>query len=257
MNNNQIFDRELLIKNLNRFSKNFEQSNFLFHEIANRLKENILDFKQEFNDILEIGARDGYLGEEISKIKNTKNLVQTNLTKDFAGIIIDDEKLELNQQFDLIINFLNLHFVNDVLGNLIKSKTLLKQDGIFIGCFFGGTTLKELREVFNKIELEIYGGISPRIIPFIDVKTAGSLLQKAGFKNVITDSQIIEISYSSLLKLLQDLRNMGLGNILIDQSKKPITKKMLFLMENLIKELYPDAPLSFIVSFEVITITGF
>ena len=128
---------------------------------------------------------------------------------------------------------------------------------VFPGSFFGGTTLKELRDVFYKIELEISGGISPRIIPFIDVKTAGSLAQKVGFRNIICDSQVIEISYSSLLKLFSDLRNMGLSNILFDRNKKFISKKMLFLMENLIKELYDDGENGFIISFEVITITAF
>lgn len=261
VNKNSIFDRKLLKHNLNRFSKNFEKSDFLFREISNRLIENIRDFNQDFSNILEINARDGYLGKEISKIKNSKNLTQTNISNNFQlpnQIIIDDEELNFAQNsFDLVVNNLNLHFNNDVLGILNQNKKLLKDEGLFVCSFFGGTTLKELRDVFNKIELQLYNGISPRIIPFIDIKTAGALAQNANFKNIICDSQIIEISYSSLLKLLQDLRNMGLGNILFYRNKRPLTKKMLFLMEKLISELYPSQPDGFVVSFEVITITAF
>ncbi len=267
MNNNSIFDRKLLKSNLVRFSKNFYKSDFLFKEISHRLIENISNFKQNFADILEIGAKDDFLGLEIAKIKNIKNLTQTNLckstnllikSKTLKQVIIDDESLNFSDKsFDLVINNLNLHFNNNVLEVLSKNKNLLKDDGLFVCCFFGGSTLKELRDVFNKIELEIYGGISPRIIPFIDIKTAGGLAQKVGFKNIICDSEIIEISYSSLLKLFQDLRNMGLSNILLERNKRFISKRMLFLMENLIKELYPDAENGFIASFEVITITSF
>ncbi len=263
--NNQIFDRKLLQHNLDKFSKSFAKTDFLFKEIAKRLIDNIGDFKQDFNDILEIGAKDGFLGQELTKIKKSKNLIQTNFSQELNQLnqnplkaIMDDELLCFKEKsFDLIINNLNLHFVNDVMTSLIQSKAILKDYGIFVSCFFGGNTLNELRDVFNKAELEMYGGISPRIIPFIDIKDAGSLVQKSGFKNVITDSQIIEISYSNILKLLQDLKNMALSNILFDRNKKFITKKMLFLMEKLIKELYPDGDKGFIASFEVITITAF
>lgn len=261
MSKNHIFDRQLLKQQQKRFSKNFFKSDFLFKEIATRVIDNIADFKRDFIEILEINARDGFLGKEIAKLKNTKKLIQTNLVTGFNctnAIISDDEQISFqDQKFDLIINNLNLHFVNDPLDNLIKQKNLLKPDGIYFSCFFGGASLKELRDVFNRSELELNGGISPRIIPFIDVKTAGALAQKADFKNVITDSQTIEISYSSLLTLFHDLRNMALGNILFDRARKPLSKKMIFLMEKLIKELYPDELSGFIISFEVITITAF
>lgn len=263
---NQIFNRNLLKSNINRFSKNFYKSDFLFKEIAHRIFETISEFNQDFEDILEINCRDGFLGKQI--IKNRKaNLTQTNQINYFNqiypklnSIICDDENLCFKEQeFDLIINNLNLHFVNDVISNLSSQKKLLKNNGIFIACFFGGATLKELRDVFYQADLQLNNGIFPRIIPFIDVKTAGSLATKAGFKNVICDSQIIEISYKNLLELLRDIRNMALGNILLGYKPKALSKKMLFLMEKLIKELYPDSPSNseFVVSFEIITITGF
>lgn len=264
--NNKIFDRNLLKTNLNRFSSQLINNNFLFHEISNRIHENIMDFKQDFHNILEINAKDGFLGQKIAKNKNCKNLIQTNFCHklneansfDSKKITLDEENLCFKEKsFDLIINNLALHFINDVRANLFENKQLLKEDGVFVGFFFGGKTLKELRDVFNKAEIEIYNRISPRIIPFIDVKDSGMLAQKAGFKNIISDSQNIEISYNSLLKMLQDLKNMGLGNILFARNKSIISKKMFFLMEKLIKDLYNVDDNGFICTFEVITITAF
>ncbi len=264
--NNQIFDRNLLKNNLDRFSSQLINHNFLFKEISNRIYENVLDFKQDFSNILEINAQDGFLGRKIAQKKNCQNLIQTNfcheLNKAYPensnNITLNEENLCFKENsFDLVINNLSLHFINDVLANLFENKQILKENGVFIGFFFGGQTLKELREIFNKAEIEIYNRISPRIIPFIDVKDAGMLAQKAGFKNIISDNQNIEVSYNSLLKLMQDLRNMGLGNILFDRNKEFLNKKMLFLMENLIKDLYNDGNEDFISTFEVITITAF
>ncbi len=50
---------------------------------------------------------------------------------------------------------------------------------------------------------------------------------------------------------------MGLSNILFARNKSIISKKMLFLMEKLIKDLYNSDDDGFISTFEVITITAF
>ncbi len=118
-----------------------------------------MDFKQDFHNILEINAKDGFLGKKIAKNKNCKNLIQTNLChklnqmaeNNSSKITLDEENLCFKEQsFDLIINNLALHFINDVTANLFENKQILKENGIFVGFFFGGKTLKELRDVINQ-----------------------------------------------------------------------------------------------------------
>ena len=46
----------------------------------------------------------------------------------------------------------------------------------------GAGTLAELRESLLAAETELYGGASPRVIPFADVRDAGALLQRAGLR---------------------------------------------------------------------------
>ena len=195
VNQEILFDRKLLRQNRSRAFKNFAQHNFLHHEIANRIAENVESLNREFDSVLEIGALDGHLSSMIKA--RSKVIVDVDLKA-------DDEFLPFkNESFDLIVSNLNLHYTNQVPQFLIQVRELLKPGGTFIASFFGEENLSELAKVLYETENEIYGGISPRMPPTIDVKTAAALLQKAGFQNPISDFEKLEVEYSNPLKLLQ------------------------------------------------------
>ena len=239
-----LFNRSLLKQNRNRAVGKFLQANFLHQEIAEIITETIADYKLNFDNVLEIGARNGALGQKIANIKNAKLLIQADYSPKMASkfglnLAMDDENLCLKEQsFDLIISNLNLHFINNIPQNLIAIKKLLKPKGLFIASFFGEENLKELKEVCLQIEQKFYGGISPRIAPNIDVKTAGMLLQKAGFVDCVAEKHMFEVEYSNPKKLVEDLKNMGESNILANKSQKFITKRFLFELTNLYQKLY-------------------
>ena len=71
--------------------------------------------------------------------------------------------------------------VSGLPGTLIQIRRALKPDGLFLAGLLGGETLIELRDSFFAAESEIDGGASPQVAPFIDVREAGALLQRAGF----------------------------------------------------------------------------
>ncbi len=226
---NLLFDRKLLRQNRKRALKNFAQHNFLHHEIANRLVENIELQNCNFEKCLEISALDNSLVDYIAKTKKVKQIFQTrmNFSKD-CNIVADDEFLPFkNESFNLIISNLNLQHINLVPQFLMQVQNLLKKDGIFIASFFGEENLFDLRKAVFEAENEVFGGISPRIIPTIDVKNAAMLLQKAGFSNPISSLDIIEVEYENAKKLLSDVKNMAQGNILLKRSRKFATRKFL------------------------------
>lgn len=235
-----LFNRSLLKQNRNRVIDKISQADFLHQEIAEIITQTILDCKRNFDNILEIGARDKKLGKQIANLKNAGQLIQTDLAIGFKpDLVMDDENLCFKEQsFDLVLSNLNLHFINDIPQNLIAIRKLLKPNGLFIASFFGEENLKELKEAFLETEQEIYGGITPRIAPNVDVKTAGMLLQKAGFVDVVAQKHSFEVDYSDPKKLFQDLRNMGEANILEGRSRKFMTKKFLFNLTQTYKNLY-------------------
>lgn len=257
-----IFDRILLRQNRARCAEKFEEFNFLQREVANKIVDSLEFINRDFDAVLEIGSRDGYLSEQIALKKKVKLSVQTEIC-DFGSknsalkIKADDEFLPFKpNSFDLIVTCLNFQHINLVPQFLLQVKELLKPSGIFIASFFGEENLSELAYVMFETENEIYGGISPRLPPTIEVKTAAHLIQKAGFTSPISDFEKIEVFYKDPLNLLKDLKMMGQGNVLHKRSKKFFTKGFLSkVLENYYKK-YSQEDGSVKATFEVVTMTG-
>ena len=241
-----LFNRELLRQNKVRAQKNFSQHNFLHHEIANRIAENVELLNRDFENILEIGAMDNYLRELV-------------LPKTKGFEMIDDlEELSLKpESFDLILSNLNFHYINQIPEFLIQIRDALKPGGVFIASFFGEENLSQLAHVLYETENEIYAGVSPRMPPTIDVKTAANLIAKAGFHNPISDFEKIEVNYVNPLNLLKDLKMMGQGNIMNKRSRKFFTKNFLNKISQNYRKMYSNAEGGVVATFEIVTITGF
>lgn len=260
----QIFDRKLLKQNQARAAAQFSQHSFLYHEIANRIFENLQSFSRNFENCLEIGPRDGYLSSLMAGDKNFINVQNaedeeiinfvTQFSNDnsaFAPEVIKQEN------FDLIVSNLNLHHINLIPQFLLQVKSLLKPRGMFIATFFGEENLPELHETVFTTENQLYSGVSPRMIPTIDVKTAAHLLQKAGFDSPLSNLEQVSFSYCAPLKLLKDLKNMGQGNIMTKRSRRFFTKKFLTKVCENYAQNYSLDDGAVKATFEIITVVGF
>ncbi len=137
-----------------------------------------------------------------------------------ARIVADTPVLELQPQaHDLLIHAVSLHWADDPLGQLIQARAALKPDGLFLAVFPGGRSLHELRASLAEAELEIRGGISPRVLPMADIRDLGALLQHAGFALPVVDSTPITLRHESPLALMHDLRANGEANALAQRDR--------------------------------------
>ena len=245
---NKIFDRALLKQNRLRAALELSNHSFLYHEIANRIYENLQFFSYDFKDCLEICSRDAYLSRLLKKNGKIKNV----------EIFLDEENIfPKKNSFDLILSNMNLHHINSVPSFLLQIKNLLNQGGVFVASFFAEENLLELHKTIFEVESEIYNGVSPRMIPTIDVKTAANLLQKAGFYHPISSLERVEVSYEDPLNLLKDLKMMGQGNIINKRSRRFFTKTFLQKILERYRQNYINSDGYFRATFEVVIITGF
>ena len=90
---------------------------------------------------------------------------------------------------------LSLQWVNDLPGTLAQIRRALKPDGFFLAALIGGETLGELRESLAVPNPKWREARSPRVSPFVDVRTLGSLLQRAGFALPVTDVERMTVRY--------------------------------------------------------------
>jgi SAM-dependent methyltransferase len=258
-----IFDRNLLVKHRNRSAVDLNNYDFLYQLSAEDLVSRLDDMTAKFPIILDLGTRNGLVSRIINERDWVKEIIHTNLSfkmlNKLSGdkLVCDEEFIPFaDNSFDLIVSVLNLHNVNDLPGTLIQLRRILKPEGLFLASIFGPETLIELKEAMFETELKLNIGVSPHISPFIDIKTAANLMQRAGFAIPVTDNEIITTSYSSTIKLMHDLRFMGESNILANRSKKYLGKEFFITLEEIYRKKFSYSAEEIKASFEIITMTG-
>jgi SAM-dependent methyltransferase len=173
------------------------------------------------------------------------------------GVVADEELLPFAaERFDLALSCLSLHWVNDLPGTLAQIGHALKPDGLLLAALFGGTTLPELREALLRAELELEGGAGLRVSPFVDLRDAGALLQRAGFALPIVDVETITVTYDHPLKLMQELRLMGEANALLERRHAPLRRATLLRACAIYQELFADAAGRVPATFQILMLSG-
>ncbi len=207
-NSIRIFDRDLLRQRQKRSAGVFSNHNFLHRWSAELLEERLNDIRREFKTTLHIDP---------SRPHSTVTLENTDTPKKIQ-INMDEEFLPFApSSLDLLTSNLNLHTVNDLPGALIQIRRALKPDGLFLAAMFGGQTLHELRQSLMQTEMELRGGLSPRVHPFADKQDMGALMQRAGFALPVVDSENLTVTYDNMFALIRDLRGMGETNIIAER----------------------------------------
>ena len=240
-----IFDRAL--KKKQRMRADMSSADYLFKEAAERLTDRLEGINRQFPIAVDLDSC-GDLMRPLLKGYAAVGAV--------SHVQCDGEFLPLKAgSANLIMSLLNLHWVNDVVGALIQIRQALARDGLFLGSMFGGLTLNELRQAQVAAESEIYGGISPRISPFTDVREMAGLLQRAGFSLPVADTETITVYYSDALTLMRDLKAMGEQNALLKRPKNFTSKRLLKTIAEKYQEMFATAE-GIPATFEIITVTG-
>jgi len=219
----RLFDRAALARQRDRRAAGFAAHDFLVREVAERLADRLDDVRRRFPVALDLGCRDGLLGRVLAGRGGIELLVQADLAPAMAGraaargpaLVADEELLPFGPgAFDLVVSCLNLHWVNDLPGALAQIRYALKPDGLFLAALYGGGSLGRLRQALVEGEQAARGGASPRVPPFVELRDAAHLLQRAGFALPVADGDRIPVDWPDPLSLMRDLSRMGEANVL-------------------------------------------
>jgi hypothetical protein len=94
------------------------------------------------------------------------------------------------------------------------------------------------------------------VFPFVDVRDLGGLLQRAGFKLPVTDTDRVTVRYRDIFSLFADLRAMGATNILIERDRRPLTRATLARLAAIYAERFADADGRLRATFEIVWLSG-
>jgi NADH dehydrogenase [ubiquinone] 1 alpha subcomplex assembly factor 5 len=272
----KVFDRSVKLLQKERAAHNPDSKHveYLRDEINRRTIDRLAFVKTEFTNVLDFGAHSGNFerllcdprrDEQDPQWKADRELIKSKIGKivlvessesmlykdlesafnkelNIERVVADEENFDVPEllgknQYDLIISNLSMHWINDLPEVYKKLFNCLKPDGCFIGSMFGGDTLFELRTALQLAEIERYGGISPRISPFVESSDVGNLMQKAGFQMLTVDAEELIVDYPNMLALMEDLQLMGENNSVL-MNPPPLTKDLLLAAEPIYRELH-------------------
>jgi len=261
-----VFDRQLVRQHRTRAARNLDDADFLFMEGAERLFDRMMDIKRTFDVGLDLGCHGGEMAKVMAESDRIGQFFQSDISPEMAkrsastvhkSLCADEEALPIGLgTLDIVTSNLSLHWVNDLPGALSQIRMALKPDGLFLGSIFGADTLQELRTVLSQAEIDLEGGLSPRISPFADVRDLGALLQRAGFALPVVDSDIITVRYQNPIRLLYDLRGMGETNAVLERRKTPLRRETLMRALGNYVEQYADDDGRVPATFHILTMTA-
>ena len=168
---------------------------FLLRWAEQNIIDRLDDIKRTFGNALLL------VPEDTPKLKDYLEKRGTLIDILFDAAHDESERLTPKRtSYDLIISLFELQHLNDPVGWLIQMRRHLVEDGALITGFIGGETLHQLRQSLLESELELTGGASPRIFPFMDRLQLAGLMQRAGFAGALGAENLVD-SFDTALEL--------------------------------------------------------
>jgi SAM-dependent methyltransferase len=216
---------------------------FVMDDMTADVLERLAFLRQEPGTALVVGDWSGALAAALAERGH-------DVTSHDTGTL--DEELPYPEGgFDLIVSLGTLDTVNDLPGALIHLRNALAPGGRVIAQFLGAGSLDHLRAAMLAADGE---RPAARMHPMVDVRSAAALLQRAGWSDPVVDGRALRVSYRSLDRLVSDLRDQGLGSVLLSRSP-PLRRDALERARSAFLEgAGPDGRVT--ESFEILTLTG-
>ena len=260
-----LFDQRLIGLHRQRACSQYSDFAFLKDAAAARLADRLQLIRRDFDLCLDLGSHDGRLAQHLASLGKVGHMIQTDPADGFAflaapygsSIVHALSQLPYKaESFDAVLSCLSLHWVDDLPGLLTQARQLLKPDGLLLVSLFGGGSLIELRQALADAEQEITGGLSPRCAPMADIRDVGGLIGRAGLSLPVADSDRLTVHYSSMFKLMADLRGMGEQNAMLARLKTPTRREIFSRAAEIYKQRFCLVNGQIPASFEIVTLTG-
>jgi SAM-dependent methyltransferase len=238
-----LFDINLLKKNLKRAKKYLEFDQLLYRLASETSHEIISSYNKTFTKAIDLSF---FPQKIITSADNIKHLTV------LPGIFDSKFLKEKEEKYDLIISNLSIQSINNITDYIEAIYNLLNDGGIFIGSIFGSQTLQELKHIMMLTESSLSIAHTPNIIPLLDIQKVGNLLQKVHFKMPVVDSNIYIFEYKNAYDLCVELKKLGLTNHMYKRRKDFLGNQYLQILNEIYKSHYPS-PSGLQSSFEILS----
>jgi malonyl-CoA O-methyltransferase len=195
----------------------FDDAAVLHAEARSRMLERLALFKLDPERVLDVGAATGagsaalaalYPQAQIIAVDESLPMARRAATNAPGCIVCAGDAHELpiaDHSVDLVFANLLLPWIEPHLV-LAEFARVLRKDGLALFTSFGPDTLVELRRAWSTVDDHIH------VHGFIDMHDLGDLAARAGLSEPVMDVDRLELRYSSLERLIADLRETGAVN---------------------------------------------
>ena len=220
----RLFDPTLVQRHL---ARRRDTGSFVFDLVVEDLADRLGTLVREF-------PRAAIIGPDPERLPETGATASHPIRFErYAAFAGDDEVPEMAEgTYNLIVSLLHLQAVNDVPGYLARLRAKLEPDGLLMVATIGGESLTELREAFLSADAMVLGGAAARVAPMLQVREAGSLLQRAGLALPVADVETHVVRYSTPFALMAELKALGAANPLVDRPRRLATATLLTAAAN-------------------------
>lgn len=253
-----LFDPALVAARRRRAARDFDpKAGFLLDIAAEELAFRLMAVERRFEQAVEIFGGTGAVAEAAMRTGKIGAMRRVDVAghPDVAAADFEDVPLDA-ESVNLVLAPLGLHLVNDLPGSLIRIRRALKPDGLFLAALPAAGTLSELNDVLLETETRLYGGASPRVAPFGDVRSIGALLQRAGFALPVADVETYTVRYDSLFGLMRDLRAVGMTNALLNRVRRPVSRALFLEAARLYAERHADPDGRIRATYSIVYLSG-
>ena len=193
---------------------------FVYERAFDDIAERLAEVSRRFGSALMIGVPDPSWPHKLQRFAGRIEAIDpgASFARAAGARHASESSVEFAPgTFDLCLAIGTLDTVDDLPAILRRIGTWLKPDSLLLGVIPGGDTLPRLRAAMRAADMAA-GAASPHVHPRIEASALGHLLSAAGFVMPVVDVDRVRVAYSSLARLVSDLRGMGVTNVLRSRS---------------------------------------
>ncbi len=205
-----------------RAAAEYERHAWLQQEVGGRLFERLDELNCEPKTVVDMGCGTGLHSANLKQRFPKANVIGI----DFAeGMLVEAKKRNrwhrkvdyrqvdmalsglADASVDLIYSNLSLQWATDLRAVFNEWRRIMKPGGLLLFTSVGPATLIELRDAWAKVDDKTH------VNPFLDIRDVGDTLMASGFSEPVMDAELLTLTYSTVHKLMRELKGMGAHNV--------------------------------------------
>jgi malonyl-CoA O-methyltransferase len=232
-------DRDAVRTSFDRASSSYEAAAVLQGSVADELLGRLDAFEFRPGVVLDLGSGPGrstavlkrkYRHALVIALDLAPSMLQEarrhqRLFHRFQRVCADASRIPLaDASVDVIFSSLMLQWCN-LDSTLAEVRRVLKPEGFFAFSTFGPDTLNELRASWAQVDDDHH------VHQFMDMHDVGDALVRGGLMEPVLDVERVQVTYTDVIGLMQDLKAIGAHNLTPGRSRGLTGKSRLRKMQ--------------------------